>query len=130
MTNMNCIPPSLIAGSCRSPEYWNAESAAGGAQFLVERGERQRGAIGKLQIGGGVEGQAEPVGKLQGRRPAVSVGMRVGRDVEQRKIGKCGIAERHIDTAPANRGRQAVGDFETPKCGCVRTIFRDALKYL
>jgi len=51
--------------------------------------------MGKLQIGRVVEGKFEPVGKMQGRRPAVGVGMRVGRDVEQRKIGKCGIAERH-----------------------------------
>ena len=74
--------------------------------------------MGELQIGRVIEGQPEAVGKMQGRRPAVSVGMRVGRDVEQRKIGKRGIAEGHIDTAPANGDRQAVGDFETPKGAC------------
>src|SRR5690242_8506308 len=86
--------------------------------------------MGKLQISRVIEGEAEPVGEMQGRRPAVSVGMGIDRDVEQRKIGKGRIAERHIDAAPANSDRQAASDFETPERRDERTIFCNNLKYV
>jgi hypothetical protein len=56
--------------------------------------------------------------------------MRVGRNVEQRKVGKGRVTELDIDAPPANGNHQAVGDFETPERRHERTIFGDHFKYL
>jgi hypothetical protein len=51
--------------SWRASEQGNTERTAGGAQFLVERGERQRPPMGEFQIRRIIERQPEAVGKMQ-----------------------------------------------------------------
>ena len=59
----------------------------------------------ELQIGRIVERQAEPVGWIQGRRPAVGVRSRIGRNVEHRKIDECRVPQPDIDATPTNGDR-------------------------
>src|SRR6516162_1890567 len=71
-----------------------------------------------------------PAPDMQRRRPAVCVGMRICRNVEQSKISKGRVAKLRTDPAPAYRDRQAVGDFEPPERRHERTIFHDHFKDL
>lgn len=56
--------------------------------------------------------------------------MRIGRDVEQRKIGESRITELDTGATAANGDGQAVGDFEALECRHDRAVFSDHFKYL
>src|SRR5918912_2474753 len=83
--------------SCGRPEQRHTECAGRRAQGFVERRERQAAALGKLQVGGIVDREREPLGKAQRRAPSVGIGLGVDRDRQQGELGQRGIAKGGID---------------------------------
>jgi hypothetical protein len=51
------------------------------------------------------------------RGPGDSIRFVVDRNVQHRKVPECGVYEGFVDSPPANRRLQRIGDFELPQGG-------------
>jgi hypothetical protein len=96
---------------------------------MVKRSEWQRSSLGKLKVGGILDGKLEAISEVQRIRPSVGICLLVGRDVEQGEIRKRGAAKIRIDTASSNGHCQAVGDLKSPEGRHQRAIVGYGIKY-
>ena len=81
-----------------------------------------RAALRQLQIGCIVKRQTEATGQMQRFAPGSAIGVPIGADVEQRKVGEGCATEVVVDTAATGGHGQAVGDLEPPERGHDRAL--------
>ena len=108
-------PHPIVGGRLRAGRRFEPLHPSGFAQRPVESGERQPHAQGELEVHRIVNGEAVGVRELEGLSPDPRWGDGVNFDGQRFEVG----VELHpligVDSSPASRKEEHVGDFDGPE---------------